>query len=248
MIKKFILLTSLIATFASQAETIKLQGLDGFNIYGEYTAAKQMTKNGVLMLHQCNSDKSMYAGLAKQLSEMNISSMSLDFRGYGESITEELSIAALREKATSRKHYFEMSTKLGIGTHRKDDVEIAYQYLLKKLGKETNISFIGASCGGTQAVILAQTHKPKSFVFFSAGMSQETKDLFAKVNDVPALMIGAQGDAGTFKSLQEIFSSAQSNFTRMLSYKGKGHGNPLFDLAPHLETYMAKWFKQHTNY
>lgn len=247
MIKLFLLVTSIGLSLITQAEEINLKGLDGFNIYGDYTAATELTNKGVLMLHQCNSDRSMYVGLAKQLGNSGISSMSLDFRGYGDSVTDEFNIMALREKATSREHYFEMTGKFNIGKHRKDDVEIAYQYLLNKLGKGAKISFIGASCGGTQAVLLAQTHKPKSFIFFSSGMSQETKDLFSKVDDIPALMIAAQGDTGTFKSLQEIFSSAKSVHSQMLSYKGEGHGNPLLELDPYLETYMAQWFKQHTN-
>ncbi|MCF6320098.1 MAG: alpha/beta hydrolase [Proteobacteria bacterium] len=209
------------------AKEVQLKGLDGFDIYIDYTAASNPGDNGVLMLHQCNADRSMYAGLAEKLAAEGISSVSLDFRGYGDSITDKIDTIKLKEKATSRKHYFEMQSKLGLGSHRQDDVEIAYQYLLNKLGKEVKIAFIGASCGGTQAVLLAQKHEPVSFIFFSAGMSQETQDLFTKVSAVPALMIASQGDTGTFESINTIFSTAQSDKTRMLSYKGKAHGRPL---------------------
>ena len=166
MLKRMMVVLFCFMAFSSHAAEIKLQGRDGFNLYGDYTASARPVSKGVLMLHQCNDDRSMYLGLAKLLAANGISSMSLDFRGYGDSITEELSITAIRSKATSRKHYFVLLQALGLGKHRADDVEIAYQYLVEKLGKEAQVSFIGASCGGHQAVILAQKFKPLSFVFF----------------------------------------------------------------------------------
>ena len=247
MMKKNItaLLISLIS-FSAMAVEVKLSGEDGFAIYGDYTASHGDSNNlGVLMLHQCNADKSMYHELGKKLSKAGISSMSLDFRGFGKSISDDMSIAKLREKATSREHYFEMANKIGFGTHRSSDVEIAYQYLNKKLGSDAKISFIGASCGGTQAVIAAQKHKPESFIFFSAGMNKTTIELFDKVSDTPALIIASQNDGNTFKTANTIFLNAKSIDTRLSSYKGNGHGKPLFKQDKNLENKMVSWFKSH---
>ena len=244
MINRLILTLSIsFAVFTAQAEEIKLSGKDGFSLYGDFISANKKSAKGVLMLHQCNAERSMYGGLAKRLSDSGINSLSLDFRGFGDSTTEEVSLAKLRKKATSREHYFEMVNKLGIGSHRSVDVEIAYQYLLAKLGSNAKISLIGASCGGVETVILAQKHKPESFIFFSSGMDDETVDLFNKVSDVPALIIASQGDEYTFKSSNKIFLNAKSPTTRLLSYKGNGHGIPLFKQDPYLESKMADWFE-----
>jgi len=231
-----------IAVTQVQAEKINLKGKDGFDLYGNYSAAANDSSKGVLMLHQCNADKSMYNGLASKLAKSGIHSMSLDFRGFGDSITEELSIMKLRKKATSREHYFEMVNKLGLGTHRKSDVEIAYQYLINKLGNNAVVSFIGASCGGQEAIILAQKHKPASFIFFSSGMNAANLELFSHVSDVPALIIASQEDEFTFKSLNKMFLNAKSKDSRMLSYKGNGHGLPLFKQDTELENMMVQWF------
>lgn len=232
----------------TQADIVNLKGKDGFDLYGDYIAEKSPINNshttkGVLMLHQCNADRSMYEGLAKQLAESGISSMSLDFRGFGDSTVNGQTNQDIRAKAKSRKHYFEMLEELGIGGHRADDVEIAYQYLKVKLGVDANISIIGASCGGTQAVLLAQKHRPSSFIFFSSAMNDDTRELFNKVSDIPALFIAAQDDRNTFKSLTQAFLDAKSKDTRLISYKGNGHGIPLFKQDPTLQSTMVKWFK-----
>ena len=225
------------------ADEVNLKGKDGFNLYGDFVEANVTSNKGVLMLHQCNADRSMYEDLAASLAKSGISSMSLDFRGYGDSTTDEVSFAAIRSKATSREHYMEMTNKVGIGAHRSDDVEIAYQYLLKKLGNHGNISLIGASCGGGQSIILAQKHKPESFIFFSSGMNQATIDQFKKVSDVPALIIVSQGDEYTFKSSNRIFLDAENQQSRLISYKGDAHGFPLFKQDPNLKAVMVEWFK-----
>ncbi len=226
------------------AEKVQLEGKDGFKIYADFTQAQQSTKNGVLMLHQCNADRSMYAGLAKSLSENGISSMSLDFRGFGESVTDQISLKALRAKATSRENYFEMVEKLELGKNRVDDVEIAYQYLINKLGSDPQVSYIGASCGGAQIIQLAQNHKPNAFVFFSSGLDDEMIGLYEKVSDVPSLIIAAVDDEFTYKSLNKVFDKAQNPQTRKISYKGNGHGLPLFEHDTNLENSMTEWFKQ----
>ena len=224
------------------AEKVELKAHDGFSVFGDFTKSKTPSNKGVLMLHQCNAERSMYVDLAKGLSKAGISSMSLDFRGFGESIVEGQSIADFRAKAKSRKHYFEMLDKANIGMHREKDVEQAYQYLVGKLGDNASISIIGASCGGTQAVLLSQKHKPDSFIFFSSAMSDKTRGIFKEMSDVPALFIAAQEDGGTFTSLNKAFLDAKSDKTRMLSYKGNGHGLPLFKQDPSLKGMMIKWF------
>ena len=244
MNKTVIVLASLLIGFSIHAQTIQMDGKDGFKLYGDYTAANVNSSKGVLMLHQCNADRSMYQGLAKSLAAKGISSMSLDFRGYGDSVVDGNSIASMRKKASSRQEYSEMMKKAGIGMHRVDDVEIAYQYLVAKLGDNAKVSLIGASCGGGQAILLAEKHQVSSFVFFSSGMNEDYIEKFNKLSDVPTLIIAAQEDEYTYKSSKQIFEAAKSDKTRLLSYKGSGHGHPLFKQDPHLENTMVNWFEQ----
>lgn len=243
MKKTVLAFASLLIVFSIQAETIQLKGKDGSKIYGDYTATKNKTHRGVIMLHQCNAERSMYEGLAKSLAAKNISSMSLDFRGYGDSIIDGVSVAELQEKATSRQNYSEMARKAEIGIHRVDDVEIAYQYLVNKLADQAEISIIGASCGGAQAINLAENHKISSLLFFSSGMNEKYIEKFNQISDIPALIVASQEDEYTFKSSNEIFKQAKSEQSRLLLYKGSGHGLPLFKQDPNLENAMVDWFE-----
>lgn len=230
-------------SFTAEAEKVTLTAKDGFKLSANYTAANDNLNSAVLMLHQCNADKNMYSGLARSLSAKGISSLALDFRAYGESVTDKISRKVIRENATSREDYFSK-----FGEIRKlwpSDVETALKFLRGKVGNK-NISYIGASCGGGQAVNLAQRHKPASFIIFSSGMNEEYTSLFNKVSNVPALIIAAQGDEFTFKSSNKIFRQAKSPDTRLLTYKGKGHGFPLFEQDSKLEETMVEWFEQFT--
>ena len=61
----------------------------------------------------------------QKLADIAVISMSLDFLGFGESVTDQVSLKALREKAMSRENYFEIIEKLEQGMNQVDDVEIA---------------------------------------------------------------------------------------------------------------------------
>lgn len=124
------------------------------------------------------------------------------------------------------------------------DVNAAYKKLVEKVGRN-NIAFIGASCGGEQGIKLAKKYQPKSFIFFSAPMNEATVADFAKLSHIPAMIIAAQGDIPTFKSSNEIFLTAKNKETRLFSYKGKGHGEPLFELDLNLDKVMITRLKQY---
>jgi|GEM_PF-3284145 len=232
--------TMLLLSLSAQAEKIVLEAKDGFKLAASYVAADSPTKNGVLMLHQCNAHKGMYGKLAKSLAKQGVSSLALDFRSYGDSVTDEVSRKVFRENSKNRDEF--VKKIIAVREYWPDDVKIAYEYLVEKVGSHS-ISFIGASCGGVQALKLAQQHKPNSFIFFSSGMDEENIQLFENVSDIPAMIIAAEGDTHTFKSSKVIYKRATTDKTKLKTYKGDGHGFPLFKKDPKLEQEMVDWFK-----
>ncbi len=243
MKSKLLLAISLFAVaYNATAYNVTIAAKDGFELSAEYQTASDESNKGVLMLHQCNADKEMYSGLAKSLSEQDIHSLALDFRGYGKSTTFDFSLKKMQDNATSREDYVGKVRKMR-SEHWRTDVLAAYQYLVDKVGSD-NISFIGASCGGVQSILLAKQFKPKSFTFFSSGMSKTIVEDFSQLNDIPALIIASVDDKFTFKSSNEIFLQAKNDETRLVSYKGDAHGKPLFEKDANLEKVMVEWFKQ----
>lgn len=230
----------LINSLSLYAEQIEIKAADGFILSANYEAAMQDSKKGVLMLHQCNADKTMYSDLAKSLGKANIHSLALDFRGYGESITDKFSREKMRASAKSKDDYYAQVRKVR-SDYWEADVIAAYETLAAKVGSD-NISFIGASCGGVESIKLAKKYNPKSFVFFSSGMNDDITTDFNQLSAIPALIIASQGDEYTFKSSNKIFLDAKNTKTRLLSYKGDGHGHPLFKQDTNLENIMVDWF------
>jgi len=243
MNRKITLTTIIFLFFTTNllAEKIAIKTADKFNLVADYTASKVKSTRGVLMLHQCNADRTMYKDLAENLANNGIHSLALDYRGYGESVNEKYSLKKIKESATDENDYW---TKVDLIVEKfwQSDVQAAYEFLVKKTGSD-DISFIGASCGGTQSIQLAKKYKPRSFTFFSAGMTEKTISDFQELSDIPALVIASVDDKYTFKSSNIIFLGAKNNNSRMISYKGKAHGKPLFKQDQNLEHTMVEWFK-----
>ena len=241
----FIISSTLFISTTSLAENISIKAKDGFNLSADYLVPNSGSKRGVLMLHQCNADKTMYADLAKHAAAKGFHSLALDFRGYGKSVDKTYSMKKMEAEASNRDQFLAKVRKMR-ADHWPSDVELAYQYLAEKVGSQ-NIAFIGASCGGGQAMMLAETKSPTSFTFLSSGMNEQRIEQFEKLSDIPALFIAAQGDRFTYNSAKVAFEKAKSPKSRIQLYKGNGHGHPLFTLDPHLEKNMVDWFLTHSD-
>ncbi|WP_444995139.1 alpha/beta hydrolase [Aliikangiella sp. IMCC44359] len=244
MLKKTVGLLLIFYSINVSAQSVTIRAQDGFRLAANYFSATKQSSKGVLMLHQCNANKAMYSKLGQSLSAEGIHALAIDFRGYGESVNDEFSREIIRKKSANNDESRKRFRKI-VDQYWQDDVIAAYQYLQKKTGGN-NISFIGASCGGVQSILLAKKHPPQSFIFFSSGMRDNIIKQFKELSHIPALIIASVGDEYTFKSSNEIFLKAKSKSTRLLSYKGSGHGVPLFKQDPQLKNTMVAWFKQNS--
>ncbi len=184
----------------------------------------------------------MYYELGEALSKKGIHALSLDFRLYGESVTEEVSLTVLQEKAASREEARELTAP-----HRAmwlEDVVSAYDFIRKAAGDDAPIGVIGASCGGHQAIRLAEVESVASMVFFSSGVNERATERYLALESIPTLIIAAQDDQWTYERAQVVFESAQHPNNRFIGYKSGGHGYPLFEHDPDLVSAIVEWFDQ----
>src|SRR4029077_1480413 len=63
---------------------VTLKAADGTKLAATYYAGDQPGP-GILLLHQCNKDRSSWNGLAESLAKEGFHVLTLDYRGYGES-------------------------------------------------------------------------------------------------------------------------------------------------------------------
>lgn len=230
--------TLLTLTLSSQADELTLTTDKGFALKASYYQSNMPSDRAVLLLHQCNFNRSMYNDIGQQLSENGIHALSLDFRGFGDSINDEFNVEKVQAlpREERRKAWGEMSA------HWPSDVQLAYKHLTTKLSDKGIVGVIGASCGGSQAITLAEK-KPINVVgFFSSGQRDENIARYKKIlADKPTLIIASEEDTGTYESAQKLFKTTTNKSSKFIAYKGGDHGYPLLDRDKQLASYIVGW-------
>lgn len=232
----------LASTTPSQETELTLETKQGFALKADYFKPQNTTKRAVLLLHQCNFNRTMYDDVGLELSLRGIHALSLDFRWMGESIDGKTDIKELAKlPPEERQNPWAM-----IMEHWPEDVRLAYDFLRQKIGEDGLIGVTGASCGGRQASILAENNPVSALSFFSSAAvdPDDTEDIaYYKTNlsNIPTLFISAEQDA-TYSGTQAGFSLNQNLNTKLVSYKGNHHGYPLLEQDKHLAKSIATWF------
>jgi dienelactone hydrolase len=225
----------------SHATALTLTTKQGFELKTDYFQPKESTKRAVLLSHQCNSDRSMYKTIGEALGQKGIHALSLDFRWYGQSVSGKTDLKELAKlPAAERKNPWPM-----VMEHWPTDVQLAYDFLRKKVGDKGSIGVTGASCGGRQAKVLAETRPLKAMSFFSSSVvrnnDEAMADYKATIAKIPTLFISAEQD-GTSAGTQKGFSLNENVNSKFISYKGDEHGEPLLVQDKILAKSMASWF------
>lgn len=239
IIKKFMVSTGMLILGTSvQAESQNLSANDGFQLASDYYQSEGKSNKGVLMLHQCNYNRSMYNDIGEALTKNNIHAVSFDLRGFGESISKKINInnfASLTQKER-RAAWQRLSSKWP------SDVKVAFDSLIKKTGKNGEIAVIGASCGGSQAIELAKSNKIKAISFFSSAQNEKNIQTYTeKLANKPTLIIASELDGRTYTSAQSLFEAAKNDKTKFILYKGDAHGYPLLASDPDLTNNIVNW-------
>jgi dienelactone hydrolase len=233
------ILLALIIAGSCLAEEITLNGADGFALVADYYAGSDGGA-GVILMHQCNGERSMYQELGALLAGQGVHVLAMDFRGYGDSVTDGVNIEDIRASTADFNEYRKVSAP--IREHWVADVNIAADYLKERIGEGAVIGAGGASCGGFQAVVLAEQRNVGAIMTFSSGLSEEMLERYKALGPVPTLIIAAEEDGSTYERALALFAESGDPGTRMISYKGEGHGSPLFEQDPTLASTIAGWY------
>ncbi|KZN49197.1 alpha/beta hydrolase [Pseudoalteromonas luteoviolacea] len=240
--RQTIALIALCFAFKSAASTdITLTSSDGFTIHGSYFSGKEDSNKALLMLHQCNFNRSMYNDIGNQLSQQGIHALSIDFRGYGDSKNNQFDVSSIRKlSGQSRTDAWRDMVK-----YWPQDVQLAYEYLRRKVSNTGQIGVIGASCGGTQAITLANNSNIDAIGFFSSAQTYDNIQKYvANLSSKPTLIIAADDDGRTYTSANILFKEAKHANSKLLTYKGKLHGYPLLEHDKNLNNAISHWFGQ----
>ena len=234
----FAVFTTMFSSFAAAFESeVKIHIPEGLYLSAKLTEMSGATTS-VLMLHQCNRNQKMWQPVVTALNKKGITTMTVDFRGYGNSKMAGYDIDlsdADYDKATA---------------HIQKDIHLIYNSWVLNTPDVKNRSIIGASCGGGAASILASQHKEVgALVLFSPSLrpywfAPENWGPLQKRTDLPILGIASLEDKNAVNFVAKVIGGSNALHTEKIIYNGRNHGEPLFELDPNLPTKMVVWIEQ----
>ncbi len=223
-------LTMMAAPAAAQSMDVDLTAEDGTSLKATYMSPGQPGP-AMLLVHQCNMDRTSWGGIASQLVDAGVHVLTLDLRGFGDS-----GGPPLRE--------------IGFQTfmqHAPADVDVAFDYLTAQEGVDAErVGAGGASCGAMLTADLAARRDVEALMLLSGPPSEAAVANMASSPDLAVFASAATGDTvtpGVAEALQgAVDGSAHAQSTAKI-YDGPEHGLPMFDKNPDLEPALVSWLK-----
>ncbi len=213
---------------------VSLAAADGTKLQATYYPA---VKPGpaVLLLHMCNTTRKSWQPLAPQLAAAGINTLTMDYRGFGESGGD-------RYDAMPPPDAQKIVTDKWPG-----DIDAAYVFLLAQPGVDkTRVGIGGGSCGVTQAVHVAQRHpEVRSAVLLAGPLDPEGLKFLETTTWLPIFAAAAADDQydGNAPALMQWILAISGNPRNTFSgFKDGKHGTEIFGPHPELPTQIVKWY------
>lgn len=204
-----------------------------------YTGANR--SGGVIVLHDCKSDRSRYSAVADSLFEQGLHTLALDLRGYGASVSPEFSRDIIKQNATDIIGY--QSEMALLTTYWQEDLIAAYQFLRSKVDSKKGIAIVTSGCSAAYGVALAEKILLKSIVMITPQMTYADKERYKNLIDIPSYFITSSHHADSYKAAQELFSWNGSKKSKMQIFKGERYNYHLIARKKSLINDIAHWVK-----
>ena len=203
---------------------------DGTKLAATYYSGAQPGP-GILLLHQCNRDRSVWNALAEGLARAGFHVLTLDYRGYGES-------GGPRHLELTDAERTRVVVELWPG-----DVDVAFSYLRAQPGVTQVYGAGGASCGVNQAIQLSRRHpEVKSLALLSGDTDRAGRKHLAGKSSPPLMLAAADDDDGVVEVMSWIDASSGNPTNRFVQYKTGGHGADMFKPHPELPGDIVAWY------
>ena len=227
-------LARLCVTPALAAErTVELSASDGTKLKASYFAADKPGP-GVLLLHQCNRQRNVWDGLARQLAAAGINVLTLDYRGFGESGGEPF------DKLPPQQAGQLMADKWP------GDIDTAFQYLISQPGVTRDMIGVGgASCGVNNSIQTARRHpEVKSLVLLSGNTDLNGRKFLRHSANLPVFFAVADDDEfpPSVVAIEWLYTVTPNPGKKFIHYSAGGHGADMFRVHPELPGLIVDWF------
>ena len=233
-VAKILLLPLITMALPALAETrvVVLQTSDGVNLKASYTSPGR-TGPAMLLIHQCNMDRSSWKAISSDLVASGIHVLALDLRGFGESGGEGLSsgFPALLRKSAS-------------------DADLAFDYLIAQSDVDAfRIGVGGASCGGMISADLAvrKGTRIKALMLLSSPPSSNAIRNAANNSELAVFAAATKQDPitpGVAGALESMVNGSANPSSVLRILGGTEHGLPMFSSNPTLQPELLNWLKE----
>lgn len=188
---------------------------------------------GILLMHQCNRERSTWNALAAELAAKGFHVLTFDYRGYGESGGTKFNELSLPER-------IRISNELW-----PKDIDVAFAYLRAQPGvRADSIGAAGASCGVGNSIQLSLRHpEVKSLVLLSGNTDRKGRQHLRSSPQLPILIAAADDDGGAVEVMAVIDASSGNKANRFIQYSKGGHGTDMFKAHPELPGEIVAWFE-----
>jgi len=202
-------------------------------------SAKNMP--GVIVLHDCHSDRKKYKSLANSIAEQGLHTLSLDFRGYGASVAEGYSELAVKKHATDIISY---QTEVAVlKSYWSEDILAAYNFLRNKVDNSKGISIVASGCAGSYAVALSEQVHLNSMVLLTPEMTYGDKERYKNLIDIPSYFVSSAQHAMSYATAQELFTWNGAAHSKLQVYKGDKLNYQVIRANKYLVNDIALWLK-----
>ena len=196
---------------------------------------------GVIVLHDCNSQRNKYEKVSLSLAEQGLHTLSLDLRGYGKSVGMGYSQREVKQETKSITDYNNEMALLK--SYWAEDLLAAYNFLRTKVDKSRGISVVASGCSGIYAVILAENVQVKSMVFVTPEMSYGDKERYKNLIDTPSYFISSAQQSLSYQTAQELFTWNGDAYSKHQIFKGDKLHHKVIQVNPSLANDIAIWVK-----
>lgn len=209
---------------------VTLKAPDGATLEASYYSPGKPGP-GLMLLHQCNRDRSAWAAFAKAAAARGYHVMALDYRGYGESEGQRFDNFQAEQPVIAEKW--------------PGDIDAAFAWFLAQPGVDKDrIGASGASCGVNQAALLASRHpEVKTVVLLSGGLTAAARTYLQKSEWMPLMASASDDDGDAVNTMRWILGWSRNPKNKFVQFKAAGHGTDMFAVEKTLEPQMLDWFE-----
>jgi len=218
-----------VGTAANGPVDVTLQGPDGVALKATYFSPGRPGP-GIMLLHQCNADRTSWASFAAKAAERGYHVLALDYRGYGESGGDRFDTFQEQQPVIDQKW--------------PGDIDAAFDWLISRDGVDrSRIGAAGASCGVNQSLLLARRHpEVKTLVLLSGGSTPPAREYLRQTPGLPVFAAASRDDGDAVNGMKWILGWSRNADNRFVEFQAAGHGTDMFDVERGLPPMILDWF------